>query len=141
MTWFIINSKILHSNILKSIMDRKRVENRTSTRQIAQLPVSLKGLVWEQMQAKTLNMSEGGAYCNINHFIAPMTKMMVTLVLPLHKKNDDIHEETIRCEAVVVHINPEEESRSTKNYEVGLWFSDLKNGDKKKIKRYLENTV
>ena len=121
-------------------MDRKRIENRTHTRQRAKIPVSLKGTVQDNIQAQTLNMSEGGAYCTINYFISPMTKMMVTLILPLHKRNGDVYDETIKCEAVVVHINPEKESKKTKNYEVGLWFSDLKNSDKKTIKLYLANS-
>lgn len=96
-------------------------------------PLSNSGFV----NTQTLNLSSGGIYCPISRYLDVLTRLQITLLLPIHNKEGRSETEFIRCIAIVVRIEPEEEKPNYTEYRVGLFFSQIKDADRKKIERFV----
>jgi len=100
------------------------------------LPVVIMGEDFN-LEVKTKNISGGGFYCLSTRFIPLLTKFSVKMIVPLIVKNKKVKKE-IECQAVVVRINPEEESPGRNSYSLGCFFSDIRDKDRKIISEYLQ---
>ena len=81
---------------------------------------------------KTANISLGGAYCHIDHYIPEMTK------LGLRIRVDDSEEsrsEWISIDAVVVRIDPNR--RDAEDYHVAMFFTNMTSEIKNKLNELL----
>lgn len=86
---------------------------------------------------ETSNLSCSGAFCRINKFIAPMTKLKLNLLLPI-RKNNKIVTKHVHCEGVVVRA----ESVSTDDYfETAIFFSDITPKDAQVIHDFVDSIV
>lgn len=113
-------------------------DKRVHTRYKTKFPLKIYEPDLGSFSTTTINISAGGAYCTVPKFIAPMTKMMLKMVVPHHQKNGKLKEEVVRCEAAVIHIKPEKGDKGVDKYEIGLLFTNLKEKDKKKIEIYVK---
>ncbi|MGR3319780.1 MAG: PilZ domain-containing protein [Candidatus Anammoxibacter sp.] len=126
-------------------MKRKINEKRQYPRYQPGVPIKMGGAELDSVFTQTVNISEGGALCKVTCFVSPMTRMMITMVVPLHKKNGSLKDEVFKCEAIVVYTIPGKEKEGIDHYEIGLLFASLKDKDRKKIqlyiKQHLENLI
>jgi c-di-GMP-binding flagellar brake protein YcgR len=83
-----------------------------------------------------LDLSLGGAYCEISRFMSPLTKVMLSLNFP-----GDTEEEAAVCRGVVVRVEPEEAGEETRNYKVGILFTEISREDRDKLKHFLERQL
>ena len=83
-----------------------------------------------------LDLSLGGASCEIEKFVPPLTKVMLHLNFP-----GDGKEEAAVCRGVVVWVTPEKERRGARRYKVGIIFTEISREDRQKLQHFLENLV
>ena len=88
------------------------------------------------IQAETKNLSTSGAYCLIDKFIAPMTKLEVAFELP-HKP----HPVTVRSTGVVVRIEPVITANQQGLYFMAVFFSDLSTRDRESIAQFVRERL
>lgn len=84
---------------------------------------------------ETKNISMNGAYCSIDKPLEVMTKLSVVLLLPF-KKNGSKIVKKINCQGVVVR-KEHKVGNSTHPYSVAVYFSEIKDKDKKILHSYI----
>src|SRR5262245_49267101 len=75
----------------------------------------------EAVELETIDLSAGGLSCTAPAFLPPMTKLAISLVLPVHNGSAD--HDTVEGEAVVVRTDPAEPDPGRDSYRVALFFS------------------
>jgi c-di-GMP-binding flagellar brake protein YcgR len=88
------------------------------------------------LRAETNNLSASGAYCTLDRFIAPMTKLHLQFALP-----NGSHNTTIRCSAVVVRVEPLIANAQRGRYHVALFFTDLSDRHRSAITRFVQRRI
>jgi hypothetical protein len=75
---------------------------------------------------ETQNISASGVYCRSSHYLAPLSKVGLTIVLPrmprVRAKN-----ELLKCEGIVVRCEPASQKRGDRGYLLACAFSALEN--------------
>ncbi len=84
----------------------------------------------------TRNVSCVGAYCHIEKYIPPFTKIMVKLTLPLAVKRTSKNC-TVECKGVVVRTEDENEG----GFNVAIFFNTIGNQERQKISRYISQLL
>lgn len=80
----------------------------------------------------TENVSCVGAYCHINKYVPPFTKVLVKLTLPQDAKETGTHAQ-VECKGVVVRTLDEHNG----GFNVAIFFNHINDQQKKKIANYL----
>ena len=88
------------------------------------------------LRAETKNLSASGAYCTLDRFIPPMTKLQLQFELP-----NGSRPLSIRCSAVVVRVAPLITSAQRGQYQVALFFSDLSDRQRSAITRFVHQRL
>ena len=86
---------------------------------------------------ETRNLSCSGAYCQVNKFLEPMTKLKIHLLLPL-KKKDKVTTKKITCDGVVVRA---ESQPGDSRFNIAIYFSEMPIKDRKCLAEYIEVTL
>jgi hypothetical protein len=86
---------------------------------------------------ETRNISCAGAYCRVSKYIEPMTKVEVTLLLPV-KKGEKITTKKITCRGVVVRT---ENIPDGEEFYTAIFFSDILPKDSRILAQFVENAV
>lgn len=73
---------------------------------------------------ESLNVSTSGIYFKSDHFIEPMTKLAMSLELPL-VGTDSTEIPEANCEGIVVRVLPEFEAEGVDDYEVAVFFTHI----------------
>ena len=106
-------------------------ERRRAPRVSERVPIALTG-EGAGIQAESENLSAAGVYCTLDRFIPPMTKLQVQLELP-----DGAKRVRVRCEGVVVRVEPVITNAERGRYHVAVFFSDLAERDRTAISRFV----
>lgn len=110
----------------------RRGHPRTET--ILPLKISKKGL---DVITETRNISCSGVYCRVSQPLPLMSKIGVTLLLPIHRKTK-VNTEKIRCNGVVVRSEPTIVKEADTAYQnIAIFFTDLSKKDKTRIAQYV----
>ncbi|MFH1202300.1 MAG: PilZ domain-containing protein [Candidatus Omnitrophota bacterium] len=86
---------------------------------------------------ETKNISCSGAYCQVNKFLPAMTKVRVTLLLPLLSVNNKIITKKIRCKGIVVRSEPDKPVLVNEKYSIAIFFNDISAKDMANIAEYV----
>lgn len=108
-----------------------RPERRKTPRISEQVSLSLAhadGVI----RADTQNLSTAGAYCVLDRFIPPLTKLELELNVP-----DGRHVRSIRCLGVVVRVEPVLTSPQRGRYQTAVLFTELSERDRSAIARFV----
>ncbi len=83
-------------------------------------------------QTTTQNISAAGAYCCINKYIPPFTRVAVKMSLPIiqHNRKQDC---CVECSGVVVRS----EDHAKEGFNIAIFFNDIKDNQRKKIANYI----
>jgi len=84
---------------------------------------------------QTKNLSCIGALCSVNTYLAPMTKLKITLLLP--EKQDYLSPKSskkVSCIGVVVRT----EEINHSNYNIAIFFEQMKERERLKLERYIQ---
>lgn len=120
-------------------------ERRRHQRAAVEVPVKMGGVEEElaegALMTQTHNISAGGAYCRVSHFVAPLTKLEVTMLIPIRTRRGRKKTEVIKCEAIVVRTEPDEPELGREDYCCALSFMNLRSVDRAKIETYVEQQL
>ena len=113
-------------------------ENRKYPRISKILPIKISSL-GNEILTETQNVSGNGAYCAISKSIDEMTKLDIVLIVPVQKdKLKGIKK--INCKGVVVR-SQYVPANTTYPYQVGIYFSAIKESDRKLLLNYINTNT
>jgi hypothetical protein len=120
-------------------MPKNRKERRKHRRAELAMPIDMQGFDDEgkSFTARTINLSAGGFYCALPFHVAPMTKLRVSLVVPVSDSDGKVEKHSITCEGMVVRTVPEKPAKGRKVYEIGCFFTEIDDYDRLVIEQYL----
>lgn len=108
-----------------------KAERRRAPRIAERVAVSLIDAGTE-LRAETQNLSVCGAYCTLDHFIAPMTKLHLRMELPSRERTVQI-----QCTGVVVRVEPVALNAEQGRYHVAIFFTDLSDRSRATISQFV----
>lgn len=120
--------------IMTSEVSERRKNPRIDARLALQVEKKLKGGVERPATTESLNLSSSGLYCHVRGFVAPMTKVGLTLLLPSFGRAGK-KTQVINCEAIVVRC--EEDGTEPQSYELACCFTDVRKEDRQLIEEYI----
>lgn len=82
----------------------------------------------------TLNISTNGVYFQSPHFIEPLTRVRLSLVVP----RTEGKEENIDCDGVVVRVEPENKDSSVDLYKIAVFFTYISKSSQNGLDRYIQ---
>ena len=110
-------------------------ERRRAPRVAERLPVAITE-AGAQLTAETQNLSTSGAYCSMDRFIAPMTKLELTLDVP-----DGASYTKVQCQGVVVRVEPAIGTPDHGRYHVAIFFTELSQRGRSAIARFVQQRL
>ena len=90
----------------------------------------------QALQAETKNLSISGAYCTMDRFMAPMTKVALQFELPNGPRRA-----MIRCSGVVVRVEPVIADAERGRFNTAIFFTDLSDRDRSVIERFVRRRL
>ncbi len=112
-------------------MKKQGAERRQYPRVEHSLPVKIAADGY-QFVTNTENVSCVGAYCHLDKYIPPFTKIAVKLILPV-RKDGGIKDVNVECSGVVVRTDDEKKG----GFNIALFFNEIKESQRKKISQYI----
>lgn len=104
----------------------RRRERRRSTRVDARLSMRVEG-AHEGGPAKVVtesqNISASGVYCVSSHFLPPLSKVQLTIVLP--RMAGSRGQELIKCDGIVVRCDALTGRKPEARYQLACMFADI----------------
>lgn len=110
-------------------------DRRLSPRIIKRVPLKVKVDSFD-IVTETQNISSSGAYCQVDKYIAPMTKINIKVLLPVRHKNNRIVTKKMNCEGVVVRT--EKSLTQEGKFNIAVFFNGLKKPD---LHNYIESHI
>ena len=111
-------------------------EKRRSPRVDSNIPLKISGGEFD-IVTESKNLSASGAYCTVDQYLEPMTKLQIHLLLPV-KKNDKIVTRKIACSGVVVRAQAQGEG---KVFDTAIYFNEIDEKDRKAIAEYVQTLL
>jgi hypothetical protein len=91
----------------------------------------------EAIALRTRNISQSGFYCRVPLFVAPFTRLRVSVFLPAPGKADN-DKTKVDLEGVVVRTDPQKESPAVKQYHLAVFFDSLTPVARSAVLQYVE---
>jgi len=113
----------------KEIMSDPK-ERRQHPRLEQQLPLDL-AVDGYDFSTITRNISSVGAYCHLDKYMPPFTKISVKLSLP--SKNQPGKNTVVECKGVVVRT----EDEANGGFNLAIFFNEMRDEQRKKIAQYI----
>lgn len=107
------------------------LERRQYPRINQQLPINVAANGYDFLTS-TYNVSCVGAYCNINKYVPPFTKVLVKLDLPVVTGGEN-RNYNVECSGVIVRTEDENKG----GFNIAIFFNRIREEEKKKISRYI----
>lgn len=86
---------------------------------------------------ETHNLSRSGAYCQVDKYIEPMTKLKIHLLLPFNK-NGKVLTKKVSCHGIVVRT---ESAKGRDTFNVAIYFNDIQTREADYITDYINNVL
>lgn len=113
----------------------RRIERRQYPRIEQRLPLKIAANGYD-FATSTQNLSCIGAYCHIDKYIPPFTKVMVKLILP-QAENKQNNNSSIECKGTVVRTEDELKG----GFNIAVFFNEIKEAQRKKISQYINQFI
>ena len=115
-------------------------ERRRTTRADARLSMRVEGPGEEsvdgQIVTESQNISASGVYCMSSHYMAPLSKVALTIVLP-RVPGGRSTKELIKCEGIVVRCEQTVAKRAERPFELACMFSGLETDVRQRIDAFV----
>ena len=111
-------------------------ERRQAPRVAERVAVAISSSDGEAIQAETQNLSTTGAYCLLDRFIAPLTKLELAFELP-----NGARRTRIRGTGVVVRVEPRITEGSQSHYYVAIFFSEMSERHRDAISKFVRRRL
>lgn len=109
----------------------KKAERRKYPRIERRLPLKVAVNGYNFITA-TRNVSCVGAYCHIDKYMPPFTRVMVKLSLPIMIKNSNKYF-NVECKGVIVRSEDENKG----GFNIAIFFNAINDSQRKKISQYV----
>jgi hypothetical protein len=118
---------------------RMEKDRRKHKRASLELPLAVDDTTvsGKRFTARTVNLSAGGFYCKVPYHVPVLTKLKVSMTIPVREAGGKEEEHVISCEGMVVRTVPEEPQPDVKSYEIGCFFTEINDYDRLMIEQYL----
>mgnify|MGYP001577182158 CR=1 FL=1 len=110
-------------------------ERRSHPRIEKNVPLKIKDDRFD-IVTETKNISCSGAYCIVNQYLAPMTKVAITLLIPIPKSDNKTVIKKIKCQGVVVRTEPNFQTKDGE-YKIAIFFNQIGRKDMQDISSYV----
>ena len=111
-------------------------ERRRYTRLDNNIPLKIRSDDFD-IVTETKNLSSSGAYCRINKYLEPMTKLKIVLLLPLRRRNR-LTTKKISCQGIIVRT---ESIPGDQYFNVAIYFSDIPQKDVNCLNDYINSNL
>ena len=111
-------------------------ERRVHPRIDTSLPVRIIANGYD-FSTTTHNVSCVGAYCTIQKYIPPFTKLAIKMAIPEQETAATNAKANVECKGVVVRS----EDNASGAFNIAIFFNEIKDGEKEKINHYLSRYV
>ena len=108
-----------------------KTEKRKYPRIEHELPINVVANGYDFITS-TQNVSCLGAYCRVNKYMPPFTKVLVRLTLPVISDNSSKNH-NVECKGVVVRT----EDENTGGFNIAIFFNAINLEQRKKISQYI----
>ena len=116
-------------------MNQNASERRRYPRIKKEVPLKIKSEGYDFV-TQTKDISCIGAYCHVDKYIPPMTKLSVMLLLPVEPKIKNSAEK-VQCKGVVVRTDP----NSPEGFNIAIFFNEISERNKNKILQYVNRSL
>lgn len=113
------------------MLNRIKSEKRLHPRISHQLPLRI-AVNGYDFSTSTQNVSCTGAYCCVNKYVPPFTKVAVKMTMPV-KANGVVEKYTVDCKGVIVRTDDE----SADGFNIAIFFNEITDTQKRKISQYV----
>jgi len=121
-------------------MTKPLEERRKSHRVEVRVPVRLEEREEEPrgkaIPGQSANLSEGGVYCDVEKYLAPLTRVGISMLLPAFGERLNRPRE-ITAEGVVVRTLPERQGRKIARYRIACCFTNMAENEKELVREYI----
>jgi len=114
---------------------KKKSERRQYPRIEHALPLKVVANGYD-FTTSTQNVSCVGAYCQINKYLPPFTKVSVKLTLPVSSGKEE-KKACVECKGVVVRS----EDANEHGFNIAVFFNQINNLQRKKISQYISQLL
>jgi hypothetical protein len=83
------------------------------------------------------NISASGVYCHASHYLAPLSKVQLTIVLPRVPGGAGPTQELLKCDGIVVRCNQRVGDRTGTPYELACMFSGLDSDSRARLEEFV----
>ncbi|MCZ6767194.1 MAG: PilZ domain-containing protein, partial [bacterium] len=108
-------------------------ERRKAVRSPAKLAMELKLSGKSHGRVESINVSANGVYFSSPTFIAPLTKLQITLLLPESSDPESTKKHEVTCDGVVVRTEPEELQEGIDAYEIACYFTNIPEAGRERL--------
>ncbi len=116
------------------LQNKIQVEKRRHLRVRKNLPITIKHNGFDVV-TETKNISCAGAYCQVDRYIPPFTKVKTTISLPAATNNQSQY---INCQGVVVRVEKENNDLEML-YNIAIYFNEISKANMQKINSFVKN--
>ncbi len=116
-------------------MKAKKTERRQYPRIEQTLPLKIAADGY-RFATTTENVSCAGAYCHLDKYIPPFTKIAVKVTLPVMARGK-IKNIEVQCSGVVVRTEDEKKG----GFNIAVFFNEIKENQRKKIAQYINQIL
>jgi len=93
----------------------------------------------DDLALETINLSSGGLFCTSPAWVAPMTRLALSLELPPATGNGGGG--VVHGEAVVVRTEPSSPTANSGGYRIALFFSRMDDEHRRTLQTYLTSRL
>lgn len=115
-------------------------ERRVDVRADARLSMRVEGSSGTAAQARieteSQNISASGVYCLSSHYLPPLSKVSLTVVIP-KVPGVIARRELLKCEGIVVRCDMAEGRRGETRYELACMFAGLPDGHRELVGEFV----
>ena len=112
------------------------VERRQHPRVANNVPVKITSSLADFV-TQTENISCSGAYCRVDKYLEPMTKLGITLLLPI-QKDGKVLTKKVSCNGVVVRS---ENIPNEKEFYIAIFFNDIHPKDSRTLAEFVAGII
>src|SRR5262245_9802040 len=83
------------------------------------------------------NISSSGVYCHASHYLAPRSKVQLTIILPRVPGGTANVQELLKCDGIVVRCEQRESEKSGTPYELACMFTALDPSSRRRLEEFV----
>src|SRR6185369_6388038 len=83
------------------------------------------------------NISASGVYCHASHYLAPLSKVQLTIILPRVPGGPTNVQELLKCDGIVVRCEQRANDRNGTPYELACMFTALEPTSRRRLEEFV----